>query len=316
LERVALGKTGLEVSVAALGSGGSSRLGQAQGATEAHSIGLIHRARDLGVTLIDTAAAYGTEEIVGKAISGRRDDYVVATKLPATGSFKSAELLDGPSFIRLFEECLSRLRTDHVDIMFVHGVSLRQYPHVKRELLPALERLKEQGKLRLTGITEHFNSDTTHEALSAVVRDALVDVIMVGFNFVNQTAARDLLPAARAAGIGTLDMFAVRGSLARLDSARQLVAKLVELGEVDRETVDIADPLGFLVRPDVAGSLSEAAYRFCRHAAGIDVVITGTGSMEHLEQNLAAIGSPPLPARAVERLQAMFAGVHSHTAEL
>lgn len=316
MEKLKLGKTGLEVSVAALGAGGSSKLGQAHGASEAHSISLIHRAHELGVTLIDTAAAYGTEEIVGKAVNGRRDEYVIATKLPATGSFKSTQLLNGEEFTKHFEDCLARLRTDYVDIMFVHGVSVQQYPHVKNELLPVLARLREQGKLRVTGITEHFNADTTHEALSIVVRDALVDVIMVGFNLVNQTAARELLPAARAAGIGTLDMFAVRGSLARLESARKLVVKLIELGEVDPGLVDIEDPLGFLVSDEIADSLSEAAYRFCRHAPGIDVVITGTGSLDHLEENLSAISGPPLPTPAVERLQTIFAGVHSHTAEL
>lgn len=70
MENVVLGRTGLEVSVAGLGCGGHSRLGRATGATEEESVRLVQRALELGVTYIDTARAYGTEEIVGRGLAG------------------------------------------------------------------------------------------------------------------------------------------------------------------------------------------------------------------------------------------------------
>ena len=81
MDYVTYGKTGLKVSVAGLGCGGNSRLGQEQGKSEDESVAIIRRAMDLGVNLIDTAANYRTEGIVGKALVGvPRDQVVGATK--------------------------------------------------------------------------------------------------------------------------------------------------------------------------------------------------------------------------------------------
>src|SRR6478735_7843727 len=80
MDMVKLGRTGLNVSVACLGCGGHSKLGQARGASIAHSVGIVHAALDAGVNFIDTAAVYKTEPIVGEAIKGRRDKVVISTK--------------------------------------------------------------------------------------------------------------------------------------------------------------------------------------------------------------------------------------------
>lgn len=315
MQTVKLGNTGLEVGIASLGAGGKSRLGQARGASFDHSVNLVRTAIDRGVTLIDTALVYNTEEIVGAAIKGRRDDVVISTKVSATGDMRSKDLIGGAEFIRCVEQCLARLGTDRIDIMHVHGLLPDQYEHARDELVPALHRLRDAGKIRFTGVTEHFNSDQSHSMLLRACRERLFDVIMVGYNFVNQTAARDLLPLAAANGIGTLCMFAVRGPLARLESANALVEKLIGTGEVDAASVDRTNPLGFLEEAGVATAISEAAYRFCRHTPGMDVVITGTGSENHLVENLDAISSPPLPAHAVERLERMFGKVVNETCE-
>src|ERR1041385_7873798 len=75
------GRTGLKVSAAGLGGGGFSRLGLAKGKSEAEIVSLIHLALDLGVNIIDTAAAYGTEPVIGRAIkSGPRERLVITTK--------------------------------------------------------------------------------------------------------------------------------------------------------------------------------------------------------------------------------------------
>ena len=83
MEYTMLGNTGLRVGVAGLGCGGFSQLGLAQGKSEADAIAIIRQALELGVNLFDTAAAYGTEEVLGKAIkSARREDVVICTKAP------------------------------------------------------------------------------------------------------------------------------------------------------------------------------------------------------------------------------------------
>src|SRR6202045_5224787 len=80
---VILGRAGLRVSVAGLGCGGFSRLGLGRGKSETEAVALIHQALDLGVNLFDTAAAYGTEAVLGKALKTvAREKVVIATKAP------------------------------------------------------------------------------------------------------------------------------------------------------------------------------------------------------------------------------------------
>lgn len=120
-----LGQTGLEVGVAGLGCGGHSRLGQSYGRSSDQSVALVRAAIDAGVTLIDTAAAYGTEEIVGEAVRNCRDEVVLSTKLgivtPGTSPL-GTNYIAGEDFVRLAEDSLKRLRTDHIDILHLHGV--------------------------------------------------------------------------------------------------------------------------------------------------------------------------------------------------
>ena len=81
MEYTTLGRSGLHVSIAGLGCGGHSRLGTKTGKSEQESIAVVRQALDLGINLIDTAEAYGTEAIVGKALQGvPRDQVVIATK--------------------------------------------------------------------------------------------------------------------------------------------------------------------------------------------------------------------------------------------
>jgi L-galactose dehydrogenase len=118
---------------------------------------------------------------------------------------------------------------------------------------------------------------------------------MLGHDFVNPSAMQDLLPRAAEANLGVMAMYAVRGALARKDRLANLLGKLIATGEVDPGAIDMDDPSGFLIEPRVSGSLTEAAYRFCRHSPGVNVVLTGTGNLEHLEDNIAAINGKPLP---------------------
>ena len=316
MQTTTLGRTGLTVSVAGLGCGGKSRLGQSQGRSFEHSVDLVKLALDEGVTLIDTAAAYGTEEIVGAAIEGRRDAVVISTKIPISAHGAPTSEMIGPDALEeAVDGCLQRLRTDRIDVLHLHGVAADQYDHAGTALLERMARMRDKGKIRFTGLTERFASDTTHRMASRAVEDGAFDVIMLGLNYVNQTALKDVLPAAERNGMGTLAMFAVRGPLARRETADALVRKLVERGEVDPATFDATDPLGLLTAPGVAASLTEAAYRFCQHAPGIQVTVTGTGDPDPLRANLAAINMGPLPGDVLVRLSRMFGKVTSESAD-
>lgn len=312
-----LGRTGLEVSVAGLGCGGHSRLGQFQGASFEHSVGIVKTALDEGVTFIDTAEAYNTEEIVGEAVKGRRDEVVISTKVSihVVPFAENPELIDADTMELRVEGCLNRLGIETIDVLHLHGIGLHQYDYCVSEFLPRMKRLQDQGKIRFTGITERFGSETQHDMSVRAANEALFDVMMIGLNYLNQTALKTVLPKTQQNNIGTLCMFAVRGPLASKQKVEALIEKLVAAGEIDPSDIDAGDPIGFLTAPGVAETMTEAAYRFCRHAPGMDVTITGTGNRDHLLDNLRAIGMPPLPKDVVERLTTIFAHASSETGE-
>jgi aryl-alcohol dehydrogenase-like predicted oxidoreductase len=301
-----LGRTGVGVSVAGLGCGGHSRLGMRDGATAEQAAHVVRRALDLGITLIDTAEAYGTEEAVGLGIAGRRDEVFVSTK--AFIVKRNGSLAGPPDLRSKLEASLQRLGTDHVDVYHFHGIVPSQYAHVRDVLLPEMFRLRDEGKIRFVGITEAFIPDPGHEMLSAAFYDPW-DVVMVGFNVLNQSARERVLNQTQPNGIGTLCMFALRRALSQPDALREVVADLAATGHVDDGVLDLDDPLGFLVRDTDATSQIEACYRFCRWEPGIDVVLTGTGSAAHLEDNVRSLARPPLPADVTDRLRHIFARV-------
>ncbi len=307
MDYVTLGRTGLRVSVMGLGGGGHSRLGHRTGASPEESAAIVHRALDLGVTFIDTAEAYGTEETVGVCIQGRpRDELVISTKKSITNDgrlISAQELADG------LDASLTRLGTDYVDIYHLHGVPPEHYDHCMNELIPAMLDLRSQGKLRFLGITEQFGSDTRHEMLSRAVREEPWDVVMVGFNILNQSARDRVLVETPRRDIGVLCMFAVRAAFSRPEKLQRTITELVNAGLIDRDALDPADPLGFLTHDGTAASIPEAAYRFCRAEPGIHVVLSGTGNPDHLEENAASLLKPPLPDEVHDRLTRLFAKV-------
>ncbi|HEY5007753.1 MAG TPA: aldo/keto reductase [Caulobacteraceae bacterium] len=308
MQTVRLGRTGAEVSVAGLGCGGASRLGMAAGADVEQAASVVRRAIELGVTFIDTARNYGTEEAVGVGIRGRRDEVFLSTKSsPGRGQqmFTAAELSES------LDGSLRRLGSDHVDVFHLHGIQPAQYDYCAEVLVPEMKRQQKAGKIRFVGATEQFGGDTGHKMLMRALPDDHFDVIMVGFNLLNPSARTRVFPETLKHDVGTLVMFAVRRSLSQAGALQDVVAGLIERGEVDAGKIDAADPLGFLRERADVGSLTEAAYRFCRHEPGAEVILTGTGNVEHLEANLAAIQGPPLPPEIVERLRGLFGAVDS-----
>ena len=309
MDTTILGRTGLTVSVMGLGCGGHSRLGLATGKTEQDAIAVVRRALDLGVNFIDTAEAYGTEPVVGKALAGTpRENVVLSTK---AGPRKDGKPATAAEMRERVHGCLARLKTDYVDMFHLHGVSYDDYPHAEAELLPVLVELRAEGKIRFLGITEAFGSDTAHRMLVRALADDHWDVIMAGFNVLNQSARERLFPTTRERGVGVLDMFAVRRALSSPDALRTLMADLSSKGLVDADAFDPQDPLGFVREGGAATSVPDAAYRFCRDEPGVDVVLSGTGDLRHLEENAASLGRPPLPEAVTERLRHLFRRVDS-----
>jgi aryl-alcohol dehydrogenase-like predicted oxidoreductase len=306
MQYTTLGKTGLKVSVAGLGTGGNSRVGQGAGLSEAQSVGLVHTALDLGVNFIDTAMIYGTEGIVGKAIKGRpRSSVVISTKSHYSG-FDGKNVLPATAIVANLEASLRALDTDYVDIFHLHGLWPTLYDRAMAEAVPALLREKEKGKLRHLAVSETAPRDPGHTMLERAVEEPAWEVFMLAFHMMNQNARNRLLARTQANKVGTLCMFAVRNIFSRPGLLQETVAQLAADGKLPRELGEANDPLGFLVHEGGAESLIDAAYRFARHEPGIDVVLFGTSSVEHLKANIASILRAPLPSDDVAKLYTLF----------
>ena len=297
-----LGNTGLTVSVAGLGCGGNSRLGLGRGASFDECVGVARAAIDLGVNFLDTAEAYGTEEIVGAAVKAYdRDRLVISTK----ALFKTEDTAE--TVTQKVEASLKRLGLDHVDVFHFHAVGPAAYEHHRDVLAPALLRLKEQGKVRHVGLTETGPRDPEQAMLSRAVEEAPWEVVMLAYSLVNQGARTRVFPVTARRGIGTLLMFVVRNIFSNDAYRRAVFAKLVEDGRLDASVLAGGDdPLAFLVAEGGAASITDAAYRYARHEKGADVILFGTGNRAHVKANIESILRPPLPAPVVERLHRTF----------
>jgi len=314
MEYVTLGRTGQTVSRLGLGTGGPSRLGRSAGLAMDDRVAIVTRALELGVTYIDTARSYGTEEIVARAIRRtRRDNLFISTKCGAY--IDDQRVLTPGELAARIEKSLRSLGTEVIDLYNLHGVLPSQYASARDVLMPELIRQQEKGNIRFMGITERFNADPGHAMLSEAVDDDCWDVLMVGFNVLNQSARGRVLARTQVAGQAVQAMFVVRNAFSKPERLAELVAELIAGGRIDPADINPSDPLGFLVADGAASSLADAAYRFCRDEAGIDVVLSGTGSIEHIEANVASILSPPLPKALRDRLIRIFDGVDSVTAQ-
>ncbi len=310
MDRVKLGRTGLDVSVMGIGAGGPSGMGKRAGMSETESAGILLQAFDAGVNFVDTSENYGTEPAIGVALKEiPRDQLIISTKKSSSDA-KAADVAPG------LENSLSRLSTDYIDVYNLHGVFPADYKRCAEELYPELVKLKEAGKIRFIGMSEKFNDDTEHAMAPMAFADDIWDVMMIGFNILNQSGRERVLAKAIEQKVGIQVMFAVRKALSNAEYLAETVASLIEAGQVDADDIDDpTDPLAFLLHENGAESIPDAAYRFCNHEPGTHVILSGTGNPDHLKENIASLERGPLPKDDVERLKHMFRDVDSITGQ-
>ena len=152
---------------------------------------------DLGVNYVDTARRYmngRNEEIVGKAIEGIRDKLYIATKTLASSSTKKEIFQD-------VDTSLSKLKTDHVDIIQIHNVTSAERA-LSPEVREAYLELRKKGKVRFFGITSHTNQANV---LNAIIDDPdkFFDTALIGYNFTSPPELKAAIKRAAASGMGS-----------------------------------------------------------------------------------------------------------------
>jgi predicted aldo/keto reductase-like oxidoreductase len=197
MRQVPLGRTGLTVSEVAFGGIPIQRL------SEDDAVAVVRRCLDLGVTFLDTAHGYSTsEERIGKAIAGRRDGLVLATKSPS----REAE-----SFAAQMELSFSRLGVDYIDIFQFHNVATQEA--LDQVLAPGgpyeiAQQARADGRIGHIGVTSH--------SLDMALKMAgmgLFETLMFPFNYMTDEPAKRLIPLCRDQGIGFIAMKPMAGGM-------------------------------------------------------------------------------------------------------
>jgi aryl-alcohol dehydrogenase-like predicted oxidoreductase len=287
MEAAILGKTGLKVS--RLGAG----LAEIGSSADALAVSrLLNAALDGGINFLDTAACYGdSEEWIGRSISHRRQEYILATKAGhITGGYEG-EAWTARTILDSLERSLRRMKTDHLDLVQLHscGVDILE----RGDIIQALLEAKRSGKTRYIG----YSGD--REAALWAIESGQFDTLQTTFNLVDQVARKGVLPQARAKGMGIIAKRPIAnaawGAPASSDPVRewyrQRAQAMLDMGLLLAAPQDpILLALGFVLAHEE-----------------VDTAIVGTRNPDHMRANVEMVESGlPLPTEVVQELHRRF----------
>jgi aryl-alcohol dehydrogenase-like predicted oxidoreductase len=329
MEMRLFGRTGMQLSVLGFGCGAVGGLMVRGDPLDQERT--IARAVAAGVNYFDTAVQYGngeSEKNLGRVLQKLKpSNVVVGTKvrLPARDFGRIADAV-----ATSLEGSLARLRLDRVDIFHLHNaitesgggetLSVRQ---VLSDVMPAFERLRQQGKTRFLGLTAI--GDTT--ALQQVIEARAFDSAQVVYNMLNPSAAGalpanypaqdygQLLDHTRAAGVGVVGIRVLAGGALSASAERHPIASPPPepIGSSLSYDADVARARRLLplVKEGFAASLTEAATRFALSHSAMGTILVGMATPQQFDDALAAVQKGPLPPAALDRLTTLrqaFAG--------
>jgi aryl-alcohol dehydrogenase-like predicted oxidoreductase len=320
------GRTGLNVSV--VGFGCWPMAGDRYGAIEDdEAVKAIHRALEKGVNCVDTAPAYGgghSEEVVGRALEGRRRDVILVTKCgvkpPPPGQLGPLRDSSRANILREVDASLKRLRTDWVDVLLIHWPDAgTPFPETMR----ALEEVVASGRVRFVGV-----SNFTEAMMTECMKTRRIDVLQVGYHMLDRRQERETFPYCREHGIGVMGY----GSLGHgiltgaftaataFDPSRDWRGNGVAFGQpifrgdnfkrnldvVERLRHEIADPRGI--------SLSQLALAWVLDHPAVSTALVGARTPAEVDANDAG-ADLDLSAAERAKMDAILAGAAGQVRE-
>jgi aryl-alcohol dehydrogenase-like predicted oxidoreductase len=324
MEMRIFGRTGLELSVLGFGCGAVGGLMVRGDPLDQERT--IARAIGTGVNYFDTAVQYGngeSEKNLGRILRKLRPpDAVVGTKvrLPSASFGNIADAV-----ATSLEHSLIRLRLDRVDIFHLHnaiteagGGETLSVQQVLGEVVPAFQRLRQQGKIRFLGLTAIGRTT----ALYRVIDSGAFDSAQVVYNMLNPSAGTELpsnYPAqdygrlfqhTRKAGVGVVGIRVLAGGALSGSTERHPVASPPPepIGSAMSYEADVtrARRLMPIIDEGFAASLTEAGIRFAISHPAIGTILVGIATPQQFEDALAAVEKGPLPPAALDRLSALL----------
>lgn len=302
MEYRVLGRTGLRVSV--LGYGASPLGSVFRPIDEAEGIRAVHLALDLGINFIDVSPYYGrtrAETVLGKALATvPRERYFLATKVGRYGPDFPDFDFSAARVTRSVDESLARLGVEYVDLLQCHDIEFGCLDQIVTETLPALERLREQGKTRFVGIT-----GLPLRIFPAVLDRAEVDTVLSYCHYcLNDTALADLLPYLHDKGVGVINASPLAMRLLTDTPAPDWHPAPPALRQRCAEAARLCRERG--------ASIAELAVQFATANPGIATTLVGTASPENIARNVAAL-ERPLDPELLSDVLAVLEPVHNLT---
>lgn len=294
MEKRRFGRTGLEVSV--LGFGAAPIGFQETEQALIHRI--LHLLLDEGMNLVDTAARYlGSEEAIGRAISDRRDQFVLVTKCgqsidPDTDGWTAQRLA------RSIDRSLIRLRTDRLDVVLLHSCDLATLQ--QGEAIGALVDARQRGKVRFIG----YSGD--NEAAAYAAEHPEVAVLETTVNLCDQANLKAVLPKARQHDVGVIVKRPIANA-AWKDISEQPGVYVDYVQEYTKRMAAMKlTPAQLGMEGDPRTLWPEIALRFALFQPGVHAAIVGTTDPDHARANLAIARKGPLDARVIARLEEAY----------
>jgi len=320
-----LGMTGLRVSTLGFGCGNVG--GLIIRGTPAERERAVARAMELGVNYFDTAPSYGdgeSERNLGQVLKALKAPVQVGTKF----RLDPPDLRDIPGAVaRSLDASLKRLGMERVDLFQLHnrieparGPGALSLGDVLSEVVPAVQKLRQQGKVGFCGITALGETPALHQAIDA----GTIDTAQVCYNLLNPSAGvevpsgfpaqdfRRLLERARERRVGVIVIRVLAGGALSGVATRHPVAvpsvEPIASGPDYGSDVERAQGVRALVNEGHSASLVEASLRFALSHDAVSTVLLGYSSLEHLEYAAGVVAKGPLPASALARLGSLWAG--------
>lgn len=276
------GRHGLQVAALGFGAG---QIGDAS-LSEDHVGTLINAALDMGMNLVDTARGYAlSEERIGRHLAHRRGDFVLSTKIgygiPGYADW-TAECIGAG-----IDTALNLMRTDHIDIVHLHGPTLGVLQ--QGDVIGALERARDQGKVGVVA----FSGENAE--LDWVVASGRFGSVETSINLCDQRSLNGAVQMAAGQGMGVIAKRSVANAPWRF---------------ADRPHGHYCEEYWHRWRTmalDAAGiDWQELALRFTAYAPGVSCAIVGTTSLEHLRHNVELVNKGPLPEEVMAAIRAAF----------